>query len=108
MRASSKPIWARRCCLLELKTISAAYGRARVLDQVSFDVDEGEVVSVVGANGAGKSTLVKVVSGMVRPSAGRVLFAGEDITVLPAHEIVLRGIVHVPEGRRLFGDMTVL
>jgi branched-chain amino acid transport system ATP-binding protein len=79
-----------------------------VLDGVSFDVEAAEIVSVVGANGAGKSTLVKVISGMVRASAGQILFEGEDITSLPPHEIVLRGIVHVPEGRRLFGDMTVL
>jgi len=79
-----------------------------VLDGVSFDVEAAEIVSVVGANGAGKSTLVKVISGMVRASAGQILFEGEDLTSLPPHEIVLRGIVHVPEGRRLFGDMTVL
>jgi len=94
--------------LLSVVGISAQYGRARVLHDVSFDVAQGDIVSVVGANGAGKTTLVRVVSGMIRPTAGRVLFEGEDITVLPAHEIVLRGIVHVPEGRRLFGDMTVL
>jgi branched-chain amino acid transport system ATP-binding protein len=94
--------------LLSVRSISAHYGRARVLDGVSFDVEAAEIVSVVGANGAGKSTIVKVISGMVRPSAGRILFEGEDITSLPAHEIVRRGIVHVPEGRRLFGDMTVL
>jgi branched-chain amino acid transport system ATP-binding protein len=94
--------------LLSVRSVSAQYGRALVLDGVSFDVDAAEIVSVVGANGAGKSTLVKVISGMVRASAGQILFEGEDITSLPAHEIVLRGIVHVPEGRRLFGDMTVL
>jgi branched-chain amino acid transport system ATP-binding protein len=94
--------------LLNVRSVSAQYGRARVLDGVSFNVAAAEIVSVVGANGAGKSTLVKVISGMVRPSAGEILFEGEDITSLPPHEIVLRGIVHVPEGRRLFGDMTVL
>jgi branched-chain amino acid transport system ATP-binding protein len=94
--------------LLNVRSVSAQYGRARVLDGVSFNVEAAEIVSVVGANGAGKSTLVKVISGMVRPSAGEILFEGEDITSLPPHEIVLRGIVHVPEGRRLFGDMTVL
>jgi branched-chain amino acid transport system ATP-binding protein len=94
--------------LLSVRGISAQYGRARVLRDVGFDVDEGEIVSVVGANGAGKSTLVRVISGMLRPSGGQILFRGEDITALPPHEIVLRGIVHVPEGRRLFGDMTVL
>jgi branched-chain amino acid transport system ATP-binding protein len=77
------------------------------LHDVSFDIAEGEIVSVVGANGAGKTTLVKVISGMVRPSSGRIEFLGEDITALRADEIMARGIVHVPEGRRLFGDMTV-
>jgi branched-chain amino acid transport system ATP-binding protein len=91
-----------------VRCISAQYGQARVLDGVSFDVEDGEIVSVVGANGAGKSTLVKVISGMLRASAGEILFAGKDITALPPHEIVLRGIVHVPESRRLFGDMSVL
>jgi branched-chain amino acid transport system ATP-binding protein len=94
--------------LLSAINISAQYGHARVLADVSLDIDEGEIVSVVGANGAGKSTLVKVLSGMLRPSAGRFVFRGEDITALPAYEIVRRGIVHVPEGRRLFGDMTVM
>jgi branched-chain amino acid transport system ATP-binding protein len=79
-----------------------------VLDGVSFDAEDGEIVSVVGANGAGKSTLLKVISGMLRASAGDIEFAGQSITYLPPHEIVLRGIVHVPEGRRLFGDMSVL
>ena len=94
--------------MLSVRTISAQYGRARVLHDVSFDVEDGQIVSVIGANGAGKSTLVKVISGMVRPAVGQITFNGEDITSLPVHEIVTRGIVHVPEGRRLFGDMTVL
>jgi len=94
--------------LLNLRGISAQYGRARVLTDVGFDVEEGEIVSVVGANGAGKSTLVRVISGMIRPTSGQIIFCGENITSRPAHEIVLLGIVHVPEGRRLFGEMTVL
>jgi len=94
--------------LLNVRGISAQYGRARVLTEVGFDVQEGEVISVVGANGAGKSTLVKVISGMLRPTSGHIIFRGEDITSRPAHEIVLLGIAHVPEGRRLFGEMTVL
>jgi branched-chain amino acid transport system ATP-binding protein len=93
--------------LLNVQGIFAQYGRVSVLRDLTFDVSTGQVVSIVGANGAGKSTLVKVISGILRPSAGQVRFQGEDITELPAHEIVLRGIVHVPEGRRLFGDMTV-
>jgi len=94
--------------LLNLRGISAQYGRARVLTDVGFDVEQGEIVSVVGANGAGKSTLVRVISGMIRPTSGQITFCGENITWRPAHEIVLLGIVHVPEGRRLFGEMTVL
>ena len=94
--------------MLNLRGISAQYGRARVLTDVGFDVEEGEIVSVVGANGAGKSTLVRVISGMIRPSSGQIIFCGENITSRPAHEIVLLGIVHVPEGRRLFGEITVL
>ncbi len=94
--------------MLSVRAIGAQYGRARVLHDVSFDVEDGQVVSVIGANGAGKSTLVKVISGMVRPTTGQIMFRGEDITALPVHEIVTRGVVHVPEGRRLFGDMTVL
>jgi branched-chain amino acid transport system ATP-binding protein len=94
--------------LLSVKSISAQYGRAHVLHDVSFDVEHKQIISVIGANGAGKSTLVKVISGMVQPTTGEVIFDGEDITALPVHEIVTRGIVHVPEGRRLFNDMTVL
>ena len=94
--------------MLSVRGISAQYGQARVLNDVEFDVEEGEIVSVVGANGAGKSTLVRVISGMLRPTTGQVAFRGENITSRPAHEIVLLGIVHVPEGRRLFGEMTVL
>ena len=94
--------------MLNLRGISAQYGRARVLTDVGFDVEQGEIVSVVGANGAGKSTLVRVISGMIRPTSGQIIFCGENVTSRPAHEIVLLGIVHVPEGRRLFGEMTVL
>ena len=79
-----------------------------MLSDVRFDVQEREIVSVIGANGAGKSTLVKVISGMLRPTEGQIIFRGEDITSRPAHEIVLLGIVHIPEGRRLFSEMTVL
>ena len=94
--------------MLSVQGISSQYGHARVLHDVSFEVDEGQLVAVVGANGAGKTTLVKVISGMVPSSKGRIIFGGDDLTGLRPDEIVLRGIVHVPEGRRLFGDMTVL
>ena len=94
--------------MLKVSAVSAQYGHARVLYDVSFEVAEGQLVSVVGANGAGKTTLVKVISGMVPATAGRIEFGGKDITGLRTDQIVLEGIVHVPEGRRLFGDMTVL
>jgi len=93
--------------LLSIQGVSAQYGQARVLHEVLLDVDEGQLLAVVGANGAGKTTLVKTISGMVPVTNGRILFLGEDITGLRPDQIVLRGIVHVPEGRRLFGDMTV-
>jgi branched-chain amino acid transport system ATP-binding protein len=94
--------------LLSIRGLSVQYGRARVLRDVSFDVAEGQVVSVIGANGAGKSTLVKAISGMVPANSGSINFRSENITGLPPHEIVARGIVHIPEGRRLFADMTVI
>ena len=94
--------------MLRVSSVFAQYGHARVLHDVSFDVAEGQLVSVVGANGAGKTTLVKVISGMVPATAGRIEFDGKDITGLRSDQIVLEGVVHVPEGRRLFSDMTVL
>lgn len=94
--------------MLSIHGISAGYGHAHVLHDVSFEVEEGQLVSVVGANGAGKTTLVKVISGMVPSSKGDIAFCGESLAGLRADEIVRKGIVHVPEGRRLFGDMTVL
>jgi branched-chain amino acid transport system ATP-binding protein len=94
--------------LLSIQTVSAQYGHARVLNDVSFEVDEGQLLAVVGANGAGKTTLVKAISGVVPVTRGRIVFNGEDLTGLRPDQIVLKGIVHVPEGRRLFGDMTVL
>jgi branched-chain amino acid transport system ATP-binding protein len=94
--------------LLKIDRVAAQYGQAKVLRDVSFDVARGEIVSVVGANGAGKTTLVKIISGLLRPTQGQVVLDGEPISGLPPHQIVLRGIVQVPEGRRLFADMTVL
>lgn len=93
--------------MLSIQAISAQYGQARVLHEVSFDVDEGQLLAVVGANGAGKTTLVRAISGMVPVTRGRIVFHGEDLTRLRPDQMVSRGIVHVPEGRRLFADMTV-
>jgi len=87
--------------------LEVAYGNVTALWDVGFDVGEGEIVALVGGNGAGKTTTLKTVSGLLRPRKGRVLLGGDDLTALPATEIVARGVVHVPEGRKLFPAMTV-
>jgi branched-chain amino acid transport system ATP-binding protein len=93
--------------LLRLDGIDAFYGDLQALADVSLEVSDGEIVALVGANAAGKSTTLRVISGLVNPRRGRVLLDGDDLTGLPAHERVDRGIVQVPEGRRLFPFMTV-
>lgn len=93
--------------MLELDKIHAGYGATTILHDVSLSVDEGEVVTIVGANGAGKTTTLRTISGLVTPTSGRIVFDGEDITKLTAHEIVDLGITLIPEGRQLFPDMTV-
>jgi branched-chain amino acid transport system ATP-binding protein len=94
--------------LLELSDITAGYGQFTALWDVSLRVEAGEAVAVVGPNGAGKTTLLRVVSGVISPRAGRLVFDGTPLTGRPAHEIVAHGIAHVPEGRRLFPRLTVL
>lgn len=94
--------------MLKIRNIHVAYGDLRALVDVSLEVGERELVALVGANGAGKSTTLKTISGILRPSAGAIEFAGEDITRLQPHRIAALGIAHVPEGRRLFPEMTVL
>ena len=86
--------------LLSIDRINVGYGEIQVLFDLSLNVKEGEVVSIIGANGAGKSTLLKTISGMLKPSSGSVVFADEEIHLLPADEIVSRALIHVPEGRR--------
>jgi branched-chain amino acid transport system ATP-binding protein len=93
--------------LLELQGIEARHGLLPAVRGVSLEVDEGEVVALVGANGAGKTTLLRTIAGAHRPSAGRVIFAGEDVTSVRAHRRVRRGVALVPEGRRLFPALTV-
>jgi branched-chain amino acid transport system ATP-binding protein len=93
--------------LLSVEHIDVAYGDVQVISDLSLTVEEGEVVSIIGGNGAGKSTLLKAISGLLTPSAGVIRFRGESISTLPPEKIVERGIVHVPEGRRLFSLMTV-
>ena len=94
--------------MLRVDRLSFAYGDLQVLWDVDLEVREGEVVSVLGGNGAGKSTLLKNVSRLVKPRAGKVEFQGADLGRMRAHEVVEAGIVHVPEGRRIFPELTVL
>ena len=93
--------------LLELSEVDANYGRIRALRGVSLHVDEGEIVTLIGANGAGKTTTLRAISGLLRPAKGRIVFDGLDCTAVPADQIVRRGLGHSPEGRRVFGRMTV-
>jgi branched-chain amino acid transport system ATP-binding protein len=93
--------------LLEVSEIRARYGSIEALKGVSLTVEEGEVVTLIGSNGAGKSTTLRSISGLTPASAGKITFAGEDITRVPAHEIVVRGIALAPEGRHCFARMTV-
>jgi branched-chain amino acid transport system ATP-binding protein len=93
--------------LLEVTNLVARYGRITALSDVSLTVDEGEVVTLIGANGAGKTTTLRTISGLVRPASGTIRFDGRDITRLAPNEIVRAGIGHSPEGRRVFPRMTV-
>ncbi len=93
--------------MLSVEQVSAGYGSLRVLWDVSLQVEEGEIVSIIGSNGAGKSTTIKVITGLLSPEAGRVSFEGRDITTMPPHMRVERGIALVPEGREIFPKMTV-
>ena len=93
--------------LLTIAGLSAGYGDVRVLWDISLAVEAGEITCIVGSNGAGKTTLLRAISGLVPATSGRIAFAGEDITTLPADAILARGIAHVPEGRRLFRGLNV-
>lgn len=93
--------------LLELDNIHSYYGHIHALHGVSLYVDEGEIVTLIGANGAGKSTTLRTISGLIKPKQGRVILSGKDITGMPPHKIVLAGVGHVPEGRGIFPRLTV-
>jgi branched-chain amino acid transport system ATP-binding protein len=94
--------------MLSIQKLSFAYGDLRVLWDVDLEVNAGEIVTVVGANGAGKSTVLKNISRLVAPGAGAIRFEGVDLGKLHSHEVVERGVVQVPEGRRIFPEMTVV
>lgn len=93
--------------LLIVENIETYYGKIRAIDGVSLNVESGEIVCLIGANGAGKTTTLKTICGLQKPSAGKILFSGEDLTKVPPHEIVTRGIALVPEGRHVFSRLSV-
>ncbi|MGD9143566.1 MAG: ABC transporter ATP-binding protein [Dehalococcoidia bacterium] len=93
--------------MLEVSNLSASYGNIQVLWDISFTVNEAEIMALIGTNGAGKSTLLKVISGLLNPTSGTVTFLGQRIDNLPPNQIVELGLSHIPEGRRLFTDMSV-
>jgi branched-chain amino acid transport system ATP-binding protein len=93
--------------MLEIENLSAAYGMVQILRDVTFKVEEGEVVSIIGPNGAGKTTLVKTIMGFLHPKTGTIKFKGENIEKLPTYKIVKKGLTMIPEGREIFPRMTV-
>ena len=93
--------------MLEIKDIEVYYGMIQAIKGISFEVNEGEVIALIGANGAGKTTILHTITGLLSPKKGSVVFEGQDITKIPAHKIVSLGIAHVPEGRRVFAELTV-
>ena len=93
--------------MLEIKDLYVSYGMMEVLHGISVNVEDDELVSIIGPNGAGKTTLIKTVMGLVKPTSGSIIYNGEDITHLPAHKRAALGIGYVPEGRRVFGKLSV-
>ena len=94
--------------MLKVENLSVHYGMIQAIRDVSFEVNEGEVVSLIGANGAGKTTILRTLSGLVRPSAGKIQFLGKEIQKMPAQKIVAGGLSQVPEGRHVFPGLTVM
>lgn len=94
--------------MLKVENLSVHYGMIQAVRDVSFEVNEGEVVSLIGANGAGKTTILRTLSGLVRPSSGRIAFLGQEIQKMPAQKIVASGLSQVPEGRHVFPGLTVM
>ena len=94
--------------MLEIKDIEVYYGMIKAIKGVSFEVNEGEVIALIGANGAGKTTILHTITGLLEAKKGTVYFDGKDITRVPAHKIVSMGMAHVPEGRRVFSNLSVL
>ena len=93
--------------MLEVKDLEVYYGMIQAIKGISFEVNQGEVVALIGANGAGKTTILHTITGLIAPKGGQVVFEGKDITKTPAHKIVELGMAHVPEGRRVFAQLSV-
>ena len=93
--------------MLEVKDLQVYYGMIQAIKGISFEVNQGEVIALIGANGAGKTTILHTVTGLIAPKAGQIFFEGQDITKIPAHKIVSMGMAHVPEGRRVFAQLSV-
>jgi len=93
--------------MLEVRDLEVSYGKIKAVKGITFTVEEGEVVSLIGTNGAGKTTTLRTISGLLRPAAGSITFEGKDLTTVAAHDIVQLGLAHSPEGRRIFPRLTV-
>ena len=93
--------------MLEVKDLEVYYGVIQAIKGVSFQVNQGEVIALIGANGAGKTTILHTITGLLSPKRGSVMFEGKEITKVPAHKIVSMGMAHVPEGRRVFAELSV-
>lgn len=94
--------------MLEIKDLEVYYGVIQAIKGISFQVEEGEVIALIGANGAGKTTTLQTITGMLNAKAGSIIFEGEELTKIPGHKIVSMGMAHVPEGRRVFAQLSVL
>lgn len=94
--------------MLEVKNLNVYYGMIHAIKDVSFNVKKGEIVSLIGANGAGKTTILQTVSGLIKPKSGEIIYSGENIVKISGHKLVSKGMAHVPEGRRIFAQLSVL
>lgn len=94
--------------ILEVKDLEVYYGVIQAIKGISFEVNEGEIIALIGANGAGKTTTLQTITGLIPPKAGKILYEGQKITKIPGYKLVSMGIAHVPEGRRVFAERTVL
>ena len=94
--------------MLEVKDLNVYYGMIQAIKGISFEVNQGEVIALIGANGAGKTTILHTISGLIAPKKGSITFEGQEITKIPAHKIVENGLAQVPEGRRVFPSLSVL